>query len=385
LHPIVIGQSINNIPITPTINHLIENGLYWEHIIDQIFVGGSSDSEFSALTGLISSIDDEMRIYQSSTFSNLPSLPRSLRTFGYDTISLHGYVGSFYDRNTNHPLLGFNKSFFSDSFSIGEKVGLGIADKDFFSQSCDLILKNNKYPFFAYLITLSTHHPYLYNRVPNAYKNLFLTNDDPDSKLDIINYMRMTRYTDDALGSFFDKIKEMGLFENSIFIIYGDHRPPIEKSSEEMTKKLTGKSLNELRFLCVPIIIVIPGEEPVINQYKNQYENVVGGLCDIYPTVMHLLGYETPFGVYGTHLFVNNDKRDPIPMVKVNNFIYNGICYGQYGEKNFKDRFGLVFINDPTLLIKDTSDLRKKYFSAIQSFRIHDFIYNSNIDLNAIQ
>ncbi len=384
LNPIMIGQFIDNVPITPTLNKFINNGgLYWHNILDQILSGGSSDSEFSALTGLLSSINNEIRIYQSSTFLNLHSLPHSLKSCGYDTISLHGNYSSFYDRNVNHPLLGFNRLFFSESFFSPEKLGMGVPDKDFFSQSVDLLINNNKFPFFAYLISLSSHHPYSYKKIPEIYQNLFMTEQDYDS--DLFNYFRMIRYTDDALGDFFSKIHEVGLWDNSIFVIYGDHKPVIEKSSDEILIKLTGKSLSSLRSSCVPIIIIIPGEELFIIKYKDQYENIVGGLYDIYPTILHLLGLDIPIGIYGTHLFVNIEKRDPIPMVKQpEKFVYNGICYSQFGEKAYKDEFGLIFHDDPTMVLSSPSDLKSKYFMALQAFRIHNFIFNANIDLTSI-
>jgi len=40
-----------------------------------------------------------------------------------------------------------------------EILGMGISDKDFFKQSLEK-LKSQKQPYYAFLITLSSHFPY---------------------------------------------------------------------------------------------------------------------------------------------------------------------------------------------------------------------------------
>jgi len=380
LNPILIGSYIGGIPVTPTLNTLEKKSLYWNYILDQVTIGGSSDAEFSSLTGMLPGTR-EISIFNTSCLPHLPSLPRALKSKGYQAISLHGYVSSFWNRNISQPLLGFETMYFKKSYTCTQKIGMGISDKEFFSQSIDL-LQNHKTPFFAFMITLSSHVPY--RGLPADYQQLFNQNIEPDSLL--IRYLQAIRYSDDALGEFFSKIRASGLWENSIFVIYGDHRPGSNHKMNEALVKATGKLLTSPRFTCVPIMIVIPGREHLILEYKNQYKNTVGGLYDIFPTITHLLGYDVPFGVYGSHLFVKNSQRNPVPVFRfIGSFVFNGIHYQRQGGEISKDDMGLIFTNDADAVVKNKTESLKLYKETLQSISYCNYIYASSLDIESLQ
>lgn len=67
--------------------------------------------------------------------------------------------------NKVHPALGFKLSFFQDDYQIRERIGEWKADGEFFTQTIP-ILKAQKEPFLAFLITSSNHHPF---EVPSKY------------------------------------------------------------------------------------------------------------------------------------------------------------------------------------------------------------------------
>jgi lipoteichoic acid synthase len=381
LNPILMGLVIDGAAITPTLNQLEKTGLYWCYLLDQVTIGGSSDAEFSVLTGMFPSTE-RISAFNASCMPHIPSLPRKLKSMGYQTISLHGYESSFWNRNTTQPLLGFETMYFKKSFQYEKNMGLGISDKEFFSQSIDLIKKHSP-PIFAFLMTLTSHVPY--TGIPEDYQNLFRHNFEKDSIL--INYLSAIRYTDDALGDFFLKVKMAGLWENSIFIIYGDHRPggSTEKMISELIK-VSGNSLKSPRFSCVPALILIPGYENLILENKNQYDNVIGGLYDIFPTIMHLLGENTPFGVYGSHLFVKNTQRDPVPFLRFgDSFVFNSIHYLLQGKEISKDNIGLIFTNDIHSVLNSESEKLTLYKNALQTIYYCNYIYDSNCDLGALK
>ena len=380
LNPILIDAYIKKIPITPTLNNLEKKSFYWRYILDQVSIGGSSDAEFESITGMLPDTK-QISAFNISCMPHIPSLPSALKSKGYQTISLHGYVSSFWNRNISQPLLGFDNLYFEKSFHFKKKLGMGISDKEFFSQSIDL-LKQHPSPFFAFLITLSSHSPY--KDVPEAYQHMFNQTIDPGSLLS--HYFQAIRYSDDALGEFFAKIKKSGLWQNSIFVIYGDHRPGTNKKMNEDLIKATGKSITSPRFSCVPVMIVIPGQESLILKYKNQYQNTVGGLYDIFPTIMHLLGYDVPFGVFGSHLFVPNSQRDPVPFFRfIDSFVFNGIHYRERGNKIYKDDKGFIFTNDADAVVKSESERLTLYKKAQQPIFYCNYIYASGRDIESLK
>ena len=379
LNPAVVGENIGGDDVTPTLSRLLENGFYWNHILDQVKIGGSSDAEFSTLTGMLASTS-QISAFNTACMPHIPALPRVLRNNGYQTISLHGYKASFWNRNITHPILGFEKMYFKKSYTYSEKVGMGISDKEFFSQALDL-LRAHKSPFFAYLITLSSHYPY--EGIPEKYKPLFQKSLPSESMLK--DYLQSVRFVDDAVGELITKAKIMGLWDNSIFVFYGDHRPGADEEMNNELIRLTGRSLTTARYSCVPIIIVIPGQEEYIHKYRDDYQEVVGGLYDIFPTIMHLLGIDCPFGVYGSNLFVKNSERDPAPFYRYPGcFVYNGIQYFKQGLKIAKDTEGILFTNNRGALGLNISEAHALWLQAQKEVQYLNYAYQTNLDLASL-
>ena len=79
-------------------------------------------------------------------------------------------------------------------------------------------LEHLQQPFYAKYITVSNHYPYASN----------LTGDElgfplAKTKDETINgYFQTANYLDSAIKAFFDYLKESGLYEKSIIVIYGD-------------------------------------------------------------------------------------------------------------------------------------------------------------------
>ncbi len=181
-------------------------------------------------------------------------------------------ISTFWNRNISDPILGFEKMYFKEAFHYTEKMGMGIADKEFLSQSIDL-LKTHQSPVFAFLITMSSHYPYL--DMPDSYRALFGNTIHPESMLN--GYLQSIRYVDDAVGEFFSKAEKAGFWENSIFVIYGDHRPGCDEEMNAELKRVTGRSLLTSRYSCVPVIRPIWARKNLLqNTTKNTQMSSVG-------------------------------------------------------------------------------------------------------------
>src|SRR5690606_11775996 len=78
---------------------------------------------------------------------------------GYATLSAHPYKRGFWNRATLHPRYGFDRSLFDRELGPGPVIGWGLADEVFFAHVLPELAGLPR-PFFAFLITLSLHHPY---------------------------------------------------------------------------------------------------------------------------------------------------------------------------------------------------------------------------------
>ncbi|MDJ0835934.1 MAG: LTA synthase family protein [Acidobacteriota bacterium] len=375
LQHFLLDLELDGREVTPTLNRLRKEGLSFERFLDQAKMGGTSDAEFALMTGLLPDVRGIASLSVPAHY-DIVGMPATVREAGYRTLSLHAYRASFWNRNINHPRYGFDKMIFDDAFQSEEVVGWGVPDHDYFAQSL-AYLKQEPQPFLAFLIALSSHHPY--PNVPEAYQNLFPT---LPSNTEPARYLELANYSDNALAGFLESARAAGYWENSLFIIYGDHIAPMTENGVEILQKHTGIAAREPRQLRVPMIFLIPGREDLTAEFSDTYRNTIGGLQDIFPTVCHLLGLETPFGVFGTNLFVPNAERDPIVMMRVGGaFAYNNILYGERPTNPYRDDRGLIW-GDETDLVPANSKIHE---NLLEQFTLHFAVFEHDAQARAIK
>ncbi len=354
---------VDGVEITPTLNRAAAAGLSWNFILDNAGLGGTSDAEFSVLTGLLPDTRQIASLHHPS-HRQLLGLPLTLKNAGYRTISFHGNEASFWNRDVNHPALGFELLRFENSFA-GKKAGLGIPDMPFFEQSGDALAELDE-PFFAFLISLTSHHPYGFLPKDEAVLDLPFPNGSMAAR-----YLQSCSYADRALALFFEKMKEHGLWQRTVFVIYGDHIAPLPQSERTRLRETLGIDPGAMREQRIPFVVLIPGEERLIANGDKSYQGIVGGLQDLFPTVLHLLGIEIPLGVYGTHLFLANESREVVPFSKGgSNFIFKGILYSSAAREPFRDEWGALWQSGPVLTGEDFDRIHAKAGLEVLAHRV---------------
>ncbi len=211
-------------PVTPFLNKLASQGLHFSNFYPQHSVGTSSDTEFTFNTSLLPINDGT--VFITHTDREYISLPKMLKNEGYNTISMHGNNGDFWNRNVMHRSLGFNKFFSQKDYEIDEVIGLGLSDMSFFRQSIEKIKEIKEYdesPIMATMITLTNHYPF---DDIEKYGEFNLGHLEGTG---IGNYLKSYHYADSALEAFFIGMEEEGLLDNAVVVIYGDHHAKISK------------------------------------------------------------------------------------------------------------------------------------------------------------
>ena len=213
----VIGQKIGDEEITPNLNKLSGEGMYFFNYYSPIGPGTTADAEFMTMNSLYSLPDAVAFIqYPYDAYDALPDL---LKQNGYGTYSMHGDLPGFWNRVNIYPQLGYEKLFSRDDYTIPRKIGnYDLGDKDFFTQSLPK-LKALPQPFMATLITLTSHTPFI---IPDDLQTL---NMPPPTNLNRLQweYLQSIHYTDAAIGDFIGELKTAGLYDNSVIFIWGDH------------------------------------------------------------------------------------------------------------------------------------------------------------------
>lgn len=223
--------TFNNKEVTPNLNKLANEGIFFSNFYSQVGVGTSSDAEFTFNTSLMPSTKGT--VFVNYFDRDYISIPKLLKEQGYYTYSMHANTGEFWNRNTMHKSLGYDKFYNKDSYTIDETIGLGLSDKSFFRQSVDImkqIKEEENKPFYSLLIMLSNHTPFSDLAPMEDYKTTIdVTIDNQTVTRDYLNnttmgnYLRSVHYADSAIGEFIDNLDKEGLLENTVLVIYGDH------------------------------------------------------------------------------------------------------------------------------------------------------------------
>ncbi|SDX39230.1 LTA synthase family protein [Paenibacillus sp. CF384] len=273
----VINQRMNGVEVTPNINKLIGSSIYFSNFYHQTAQGRTSDADLAANVSLQPLPSGSVFIRYAQ--HDYDSMPQTLKDHGYTANVFHAYDGGFWNRNMMYDRLGYDNFFSKNSYYIDEPIGWSLGDKSFFKQSVDRMV-NEKQPFYSFLISLSSHHPY---QLPKSAQTL----DVGTFKNTMFgNYLEAIHYVDAAIGSLVEELKATGLWDQSIFMFYGDHDNSIREW--EPFEAFLGHPLNEteqFRILKgIPFVVHLPNDERA-----GTYEQV-GGQLDITPTVLHLLG-----------------------------------------------------------------------------------------------
>lgn len=238
-----LHTTFNGEEVTPNLNRLASEGLYFSNFYAQESVGTSSDSEFTFLTSLMPASSGTVAVsYWDRDYST--SL-KYLKDMGYYNFSMHANNGTFWNRNMIHPKYGYDKFFYyTKDYEIDEVMGMGLSDKSFFRQSVPKIkeISEKNQNFYGTMIMLTNHTPFsaaseIDFDVDYKYEKI---NEETGEKETVSapflegttlgDYFKTVHYADSAIGQFIDDLDEAGLLDNTVIVIYGDHDAKIKKS-----------------------------------------------------------------------------------------------------------------------------------------------------------
>jgi lipoteichoic acid synthase len=286
LQNFMLGASIGGRPITPVLNELMNDSVFFKNFYHQTAQGRTSDADFATSCSMLPVKSGSVFIqYASHEFDCLPS---TLKANGYSANVFHAYQGGFWNRNVMYNNMEYDAFYSLKHYELDERLGWSLGDKSFYRQSMDKILETNKAsgeysPFYAFMISLTSHHPY---KMPEQEQKL----DVEELEGTIMgDYLQAVHYADAALGELIARLKDDGLWESTIFLLYGDHDNSIpdwslydrflDDPSDSLTQEVALKS--------VPFMVHLP------DGAHSGIRDTIGGQLDTTPTLLHLLGIST--------------------------------------------------------------------------------------------
>ena len=327
LQSFVINNEYKGQEITPNLNALInDNSLYFDNYYYQVGGGNTSDAEFTVNNSLYST--EEGGSYDRYPDNDYYGLPWLLKDRGYTTAAFHGNTGSFWNREEAYVKQGFDMFYSSEDMDPDSELHEyaakgGISDRSMFTQAAEVLSDFNS-PFYAFIITLSTHNPF---SLPPHERAIDADNSSPDL---VTLYVQAANYFDTVLGEFIEDLKARGLYDNTMFVIYGDHYaisgelPNGDYYISEVSDKILDRPFTLFDSFSVPLIIHIPG--------MNYADTVhtVGGHVDVLPTLLNLYGIENDKAVMFGHDLLDSDYDGVVYEMmhtKIGSFITDNIFY----------------------------------------------------------
>ncbi|USB32675.1 LTA synthase family protein [Paenibacillus sp. YPG26] len=297
IHLKVGGQEV-----TPVLNRLAAEGMYFPNVFQQIGQGNTSDAEFISNT----SIYPTGTVAMSTGYGDriLPSLPSLLRKYNYETNTFHVNEASFWNRIKLYPALGFDRYYDKPAYNNDHFNEFGASDEELYRLGVDKLsaVSQSGRPFYGQFVTVSSHFPF---KVPED--RVRITVPDSMKGTQLGDYIQAVNYADYAVGTLIDSLKAKGLWDQTMLVLYGDHFGLQSKDNDPavVSQQLGIKYDPRINRFNIPLLIHLPGENKgiVIDQ--------VGGQLDIMPTVANLLGIslkEENFTAFG-HDLLNVDKN----------------------------------------------------------------------------
>ena len=298
----LINKKVDGIEISPNLNKLLGESIYFDHAVSQISQGNTSDAEFMSNTSIYPMANAS--VFKTAANKDYYGLPKILKNNNYYTATFHANVASFWNRENMYPSLGFDKFYDIKSFDKKDIIAIGPSDDVFYKKIFSEMekFKAAGKPFYTQLITLSGHFPY---EIPAAHLNFKLPTEFQNCESG--KYIQAAHYTDEALGTFIQELKDSGIYQDSLIVIYGDHfgvsTSKIDATDKSLLKGILGREYDRVDMMNIPLIIKLPGKT------VSRVEPSVAGQIDIMPTILSLLGIENKKSLmFGKNLFLKKDN-----------------------------------------------------------------------------
>lgn len=239
----VLGDFETNEDYMPFLHSLMQEGTpntISGHLNVSVLGGNTANTEFEFLTGnTMAFLPQGSVAYQQYVKSNDYSIATYLKSKGYDTIAMHPYNASGWDRDKVYPLLGFDTFYSLKDWGNPVKIRKYVSDQSCYDKIIELYeQKDANTPFFLFNVTMQNHSSY-----SEEYDNFHpdITVEGTSSKI-LPNYLSLIKLSDQALENLIEYFSQAD--EDTVIVFFGDHQP--SNSVAAPVWKLNGRSGDSL-------------------------------------------------------------------------------------------------------------------------------------------
>ncbi|MGN0633897.1 MAG: LTA synthase family protein [Oscillospiraceae bacterium] len=382
-----LDTAFNGVELTPNLNKLRREGLFFSNFYSQESVGTSSDSEFTYSSSLMPASSGTVAInYWNRDYA---TTQKKFGDMGYYVFSMHGNNGSYWNRLNLHASLGYDRLYHSSNdFIIDETIGLGLSDMSFFRQAVPKIkeISEQNDNYYGTLIMLTNHTPFTdIDRVSDYEVNFKFKqyNDETGMYEEIVrpflegtklgSYFKSVHYADEAIGQLMSDLDSEGLLDNTVIVIYGDHDAKVKEEEYEYYYNYNPFSdtvLTEDDEGYIPIdefYYNLNRKVPLIiwskdGGYEPKEISKVMGMYDVQPTLGNMFGFTNKYAL-GHDIFSIGEDEENVVIFPNGNFLTDSVYFDNQKDTYF-DLSGYinpasvvscnqVYKNDPIPLYSD--------------------------------
>ena len=260
----------------PFLNDLANQSIAFNGIAN----GRRTIEALPAIFGGIPTLFDKSYVESSFASNYSYSAIELLKEKGYKTLFFHGAKNGSMNIESYCYSIGFEKYYGKNEYPNPEDDdGIwGISDRPYL-QYVAKILDTVSHPFFAGILTLSSHNPFV---LPKDGESLPLRKGTHPMHL-------VASYTDYALMEFFETISKYSWFDSTLFVFTGDH---------------TGEAtvpIPDNRYMSYQIPIFFYHPMAAKGQQRNRMQQL-----DIMPSILSYMGVDVPLFSFGQNVFDTN-------------------------------------------------------------------------------
>ncbi|TDP77598.1 phosphoglycerol transferase MdoB-like AlkP superfamily enzyme [Bradymonas sediminis] len=248
-------------------------------------------------------------------------LPQLLREHGYQSAFFQSATQEFENRKQLVANFGF------DDFRPGDDMDptgmemanyFGYEDNIMLAPSREWLLEHRDKPFFTTYFTLTAHHDYL---APTRYGRHDFSEDELFNR-----YLNAVHYVDRFVANIFAQYKELGIYEDTIFVIVGDHGEAFGEHGRYQHDNVPYQEGTH-----IPMLIFDPQ-----NPTPRSVEYNVNHL-DLLPSAVKSLGFEIVAGEFPGTPLAEVDRERRLFM----NCWYERRCMAEiFGDEKYIYHFG---------------------------------------------
>ncbi|MCP9769814.1 LTA synthase family protein [Lacihabitans sp. LS3-19] len=216
-----VDQNHNNVEITPYFNKLKNEGIYFSNLYA---MGDRTDKAITSILSGYPTQPTESIIKLPTKSASLPVLSRTFSENGFSTQFYYGGDTDF--ANIKSYLFSSNYEKIVDMNDFPDELVTskwGVHDEFIFDKFLEDHKGSSQKPFFATLLTLSSHEPF---ETPRE------TKITGQNTVDL--YLNSLNYSDESFGKFIEKAKTTDWWKNTLIIVVGDHGHKLPETGKRL-------------------------------------------------------------------------------------------------------------------------------------------------------